>query len=342
MIKSPPQKYNPKQVEQKILDFWEDNDIFKKSIDQRKNCEPYVFLEGPPTANGLPHPGHVLTRVMKDLVLRYQTMHGHYILRKGGWDTHGLPVEIEVEKELGLEDKQGVEKYGIKKFNEECKKCVFKYENVWVEMTKRIGFWLDMDNPYITLENKYIESVWWSLKQAWEKKLLYKGYKVVPYCPRCGTALSAHEISQGYKTVEEPSIFVKFKLKNEDAYFLAWTTTPWTLLSNVALAVHPDEYYIKIRYHGEIMILAEERVAVLLKGQEYEILDGFKGKELEGVEYEPLFDFAKVDKKAWFVVLADFVTMEEGTGIVHIAPAFGEDDYNVGMKYDLPVVCKRR
>jgi len=338
MIKSPPQKYNPKQVEQKILDFWEDNDIFKKSIDQRKNCEPYVFLEGPPTANGLPHPGHVLTRVMKDLVLRYQTMHGHYILRKGGWDTHGLPVEIEVEKELGLEDKQGVEKYGIKKFNEECKKCVFKYENVWVDMTKRIGFWLDMDNPYITLENKYIESVWWSLKQAWEKKLLYKGYKVVPYCPRCGTALSAHEISQGYKTVEEPSIFVKFKLKNEDAYFLAWTTTPWTLLSNVALAVHPDEYYIKIRYHGEIMILAEERAAVLLKGQEYEILDGFKGKELEGVEYEPLFNFAKVDKKAWFVVLADFVTMEEGTGIVHIAPAFGEDDYNVGMKYDLPVV----
>lgn len=338
MINSPPQRYNPVEVEKKILKFWEDNSIFQKSINQRRGCKPYVFLEGPPTANGLPHPGHVLTRVMKDLVLRYQTMQGHYILRKAGWDTHGLPVEIEVEKKLGLEDKQAVEKYGIKNFNEECKKCVFKYENVWVEMTRRIGFWLDMDNPYITLKNEYIESVWWSLKQAWEKKLLYKGYKVVPYCPRCGTPLSAHEISQGYKTVEEPSIFVKFKLKNEDAYFLAWTTTPWTLLSNVALAVHPDETYVKIRYHNEIFILAEERAATLLKGQEYDILDGFSGKELEGVEYEPLFDFVKTDKKAWYVVLADFVTMDEGTGIVHIAPAFGEDDYNVGMKYDLPVV----
>ncbi|RLF50732.1 MAG: isoleucine--tRNA ligase [Thermoplasmata archaeon] len=338
MIKTPPQKYNPKQVEQRILDFWENNDIFKKSVNQRKNCKPYVFLEGPPTANGLPHPGHVLTRVMKDLVLRYQTMNKYYVFRKAGWDTHGLPVEIEVEKELNLQDKQGVEKYGIKRFNEECKKCVFKYENAWVEMTRRIGFWLDMENPYITLKNEYIESVWWSLKQAWEKKLLYKGYKVVPYCPRCGTALSAHEISQGYKTVEEPSIFVKFKLKNEDAYFLAWTTTPWTLISNVALAVHPDETYVKIRYHDEIMILAEERASMLLKGQEYEIIDGFSGKELENVEYEPLFDFVKPDKKAWYVVLADFVTMDEGTGIVHIAPAFGEDDYNVGVKYDLPVV----
>lgn len=338
MIKSPPQKYTPTNVEKDILKFWEENNIFQKSIDQRKGCKPYVFLEGPPTANGLPHPGHVLTRVVKDLICRYQTMNGHYILRKAGWDTHGLPVEIEVEKNLGLENKQGVEEYGIKKFNEECKKCVFKYENAWVENTRRIGFWLDMKHPYITLENDYIESVWWSLKQAWEKKLLYKGHKVVPYCPRCGTALSAHELSQGYKTVEEPSIFIKFKLKNEDAYFLAWTTTPWTLISNVALAVHPDEYYIKIRYHGEIMILAEERAGILLKGQEYQILDGFKGKELEKTEYEPLFDFVKVDKKAWYVVLADFVTMEDGTGIVHIAPAFGEDDYQVGVKYDLPVV----
>lgn len=338
MIKAPPQKYSPTDVEKKILKFWETDNIFQKSIDQRKGCKPYVFLEGPPTANGMPHPGHVLTRVMKDLVLRYQTMNGHYILRKAGWDTHGLPVEIEVEKELGLEDKQGVEDYGIEKFNKECKKCVFKYENAWVENTRRIGFWLDMDNPYITLENDYIESVWWSLKQAWEKKLLYKGHKVVPYCPRCGTALSAHEISQGYKEVEEPSIFVKFKLKDEDAFFLAWTTTPWTLLSNVALAVHPDESYVKIRYHGEVMILAEERAVILLKGQEYELLDGFSGKELEGKEYEPLFDFVKADKKAWYIVLADFVTMEDGTGIVHIAPAFGEDDYNVGKKYDLPVV----
>jgi len=338
MINPPSQKYDPIKGEKNILKFWKDNNIFKKSIDQRKGCKSYVFLEGPPTANGLPHPGHVLTRVMKDLVLRYQTMNGYYILRKAGWDTHGLPVEIEVEKKLGLEDKQAVENYGIKKFNEECKKCVFQYENAWVEMTKRIGFWIDMENPYITLTNDYIESVWWSLKQAWDKNLLYKGHKVVPYCPRCGTALSAHEISQGYKSVEEPSIFIKFKLKKENAYFLAWTTTPWTLLSNVALAFHPDETYVKLRYNNQILILAEQRAASLLKGQEYELIDSYSGKELEGIEYEPLFDYAKPDKKAWYAVLADFVTMEEGTGIVHIAPAFGEDDYNVGKKYDLPVV----
>lgn len=338
MIKAPPQKYNPKQVEDKIQKFWEQNNIFHKSIEQRKGSKPYIFLEGPPTANGMPHPGHVLTRVMKDLILRYQTMNGHYILRKAGWDTHGLPVEIEVEKQLGLEDKQGVEKYGINKFNEECKKCVFKYENAWVQMTQRIAFWLDMDNPYITLKNDYIESVWWSLKQAWDKKLLYKGHKVVPYCPRCGTVLSAHEIAQGYKTIEEPSIFVKFKLKNEDAYFLAWTTTPWTLLSNVALAVHPDENYLKIRYNGQVLILGEERATHLLKGEEYELLDILKGKDLEHTPYEPLFDFAPYDEKGWYVVLADFVTMEDGTGIVHIAPAFGEDDYTVGRTYELPVV----
>ncbi|UCD13939.1 MAG: isoleucine--tRNA ligase [Thermoplasmatales archaeon] len=338
MIQYSPQKYNPKKVEEKILKFWVANSIFKKSVEQRKGCKPYVFLEGPPTANGLPHPGHVLTRVMKDLVLRYQAMNGYYIERKAGWDTHGLPVEIEVEKQLGLEDKQAIEKYGIAKFNEECKKSTLRYERAWVDMTHRIGFWLDMDNPYITFKNEYIESVWWSLKQAWDKKLLYKGHKVVPYCPRCGTVLSAHELSQGYKTVEEPSIFVKFKLKNEDAYFVAWTTTPWTLISNVALAVHPDETYIKIRYRGRVLILAETPAAALLKGQEYELLDGFSGKELEGIEYEPLFDFARPDKKAWYIVLANFVTTEEGTGIVHIAPAFGEDDYNVGRQYDLPVV----
>ena len=338
MIQSPPQKYHPKDVEEKIQKFWKENDIFKKSIESRKKCTPYIFLEGPPTANGLPHPGHVLTRVMKDLVLRYQAMNSHYIERKGGWDTHGLPVEIEVEKKLGLEDKQAVEEYGIAKFNEACKKSVFKYESAWVDITNRIAFWLDMENPYITLKNEYIESVWWSLKQAWEKKLLYKGHKVVPYCPRCGTVLSAHELSQGYKTVDDPSIFIKFKLKSEDAYFLAWTTTPWTLLSNVALAVHPTETYIKIRYKGQIMILAEDRAASLLKGQEYELLDGFSGKELEGIEYEPLFKYAQPKKKAWYVVVADFVTMEDGTGIVHIAPAFGEDDYTIGKKYDLPVV----
>jgi isoleucyl-tRNA synthetase len=338
MIQSPQQKYNPKEVEERIQKFWKDHCIFEKSITQRKGCPPYVFLEGPPTANGLPHPGHVLTRVMKDLILRYETMNGHYILRKAGWDTHGLPVEIEVEKKLGLEDKQAIESYGIAKFNEECKKSVFRYEHAWVEMTHRIAFWLDMNNPYITLKNEYIESVWWSLQQAWKKKLLYRGHKVVPYCPRCGTALSTHEISQGYKVIEDPSIFVKFKLKNDEGYFLAWTTTPWTLISNVALAVHPNEPYIKIRLNGEVLILAEERAATLLKGQEYEMLDRFVGKDLEHMEYEPLFSFTTPQKKAWYVVLADFVTMDDGTGIVHIAPAFGEDDYNVGRAYDLPVV----
>ncbi|PNX53558.1 MAG: isoleucine--tRNA ligase [Thermoplasmata archaeon M9B2D] len=338
MIQSPSQKYNPKEVEERIQNFWKENHIFKKSIESRKGCPPYVFLEGPPTANGLPHPGHVLTRVMKDLILRYETMNGHYILRKAGWDTHGLPVEIEVEKKLGLEDKQAIEHYGIAKFNEECKKSVFRYEHAWVEMTQRIAFWLDMDNPYITLKNDYIESVWWSLQQAWNKKLLYRGHKVVPYCPRCGTALSTHEISQGYKMIEDPSIFVKFKRKNKEEYFLAWTTTPWTLISNVALAVHPTEPYIKIRLNGEVLILAEERAATLLKGQEYEMLDRFIGKDLEHMQYEPLFSYITPEKKAWFVVLADFVTMEDGTGIVHIAPAFGEDDYNVGRAYDLPIV----
>jgi len=338
MIQAASQKYNPKAVEKNMLSFWKEQDIFNKSITQRKDDPPYIFLEGPPTANGMPHPGHILTRVIKDLVLRYQTMNGHYILRKAGWDTHGLPVEIEVEKKLGLNDKHDVETYGLKKFNNECKNSVFSYEHAWVDLTERIGFWLDMDNPYITLKNDYIESVWWSLQQAWNKKLLYKGHKVVPYCPRCGTALSAHEVAQGYKTVEDPSIFVKFKLKNENTYFLAWTTTPWTLLSNVALAVHPDELYIKVRYHGEEMILAEQRAATLLKGEDYDLLDGFKGKELEHTEYEPLFPYAHPDKKAWYIICADFVTMDDGTGIVHIAPAFGEDDYNVGKSYDLPVV----
>ncbi|HHF59310.1 MAG TPA: isoleucine--tRNA ligase, partial [Thermoplasmatales archaeon] len=330
--------YQPAKLEKEIIDFWEKNDIFRKSVEKRKGSKPFVFLEGPPTANGTPHPGHVLTRIMKDVVLRYYTMKGFYVPRRAGWDTHGLPVEIEVEKKLGLKTKQDIEKYGIEKFNQECRKSTFRYENEWIEMTRRVGFWIDMDNPYITLENDYIESVWWSLKQLWEKGYLYKGYKVVPYCPRCGTALSAHEVAQGYKSVTEPSIFVKFKLKDENAYFLAWTTTPWTLLSNVALAVHPDEPYLKIKYRGEILILAEERVARLFKGEEYEILDRFMGKELEGKEYEPLFTYERPEKKAWYVICADFVTMDEGTGIVHIAPAFGEEDYEAGREYDLPVV----
>ena len=338
MIEAPPQKYNPSEVEQKIQSFWKNNNIFKKSIESRKGSKPFVFLEGPPTANGMPHPGHVLTRVMKDLVLRYQTMHGYYIERMAGWDTHGLPVEIEVEKNLGLQDKQGIEEYGLDAFCEQCRECVFKYESVWRDLTERIGFWVDMDNPYITLDNNYIESVWWSLKQAWDKQLLYKGYKVVPYCPRCGTALSAHEVGQGYKTVEDPSIFVKFKLKEKDGFLLAWTTTPWTLLSNVALAINKEQTYVKIRSDGEILYLAEARAKVLMKPDEYEVLEELKGQDLLNWEYEPLFSYEIPEKKAWYVVAAGFVSMEDGTGIVHIAPAFGEDDYQVGMQYDLPVI----
>lgn len=329
---------NYPKMEEEILKYWEDNDIFEKSLKKREGGKKFVFLEGPPTANGLPHPGHVLTRTMKDVVLRYKTMKGYYVARRAGWDTHGLPVEIEVEKLLGLKNKQEIEKYGIERFNEECKKNVFKYEEAWKEMTRRVGFWIDMENPYITLDNKYIESVWWSLKEAWKKGLLFRGYKVTPYCPRCGTTLSSHEVAQGYKEVEDPSIFVKFKIKGKDEYFLAWTTTPWTLISNVALAVHPEEWYAKIEYMGEKLIMAEERAAVLLKGKEYEVIDRWQGKELEGIEYEPLYKFIEPDKKCWFVILADFVTMDEGTGIVHIAPAFGEEDYEASKKYDLPVI----
>ena len=338
MSKSADEKYDPPKVEQEIIDFWEKNKIFEKSLELRKNGKKFVFLEGPPTANGLPHPGHVLTRTMKDLILRYKTMKGYYIERKAGWDTHGLPVEIEVEKLLGLKNKQEIEDYGVKKFNEECKKSVFKYEEAWKEMTKRVGFWIDMENPYITFKNEYIESVWWSLKKAWENGLLARGYRVTPYCPRCGTTLSSHEVAQGYKEVEDPSIFIKFKVKGKDEYFLAWTTTPWTLISNVALAVNPDELYIKIEYEGEKLILSEKRAEILMKNEDYKILDGWKGKELIGTKYEPLYMYAEPDKECWYVIGADFVSMDEGTGIVHIAPAFGEDDYYAGKKYNLPMI----
>ncbi|MEA2053874.1 MAG: isoleucine--tRNA ligase [Candidatus Thermoplasmatota archaeon] len=332
------ERYDPPKVEQDIINFWEENNIFEKVLELRKGGKKFVFLEGPPTANGLPHPGHVLTRTMKDVILRYKTMNGYYIERKAGWDTHGLPVEIEVEKSLGLKNKQEIEEYGIKRFNDECKKSVFRYEEAWKEMTKRIGFWIDMGNPYITLKNDYIESVWWSLKKAWEKGLLSRGYRVTPYCPRCGTTLSSHEVAQGYREVTDPSIFIKFRVEGKDGYFLVWTTTPWTLISNVALAVNPDEWYIKIEYEGEKLILSEERAEVLLKGEEYKILDGWKGEELIGMKYEPLYRYANPDKDCWRVIGADFVSMDEGTGIVHIAPAFGEEDYEVGQKYDLPVV----
>lgn len=332
------QQYNPPSVEQDVIAFWNDNDIFEKSLEQRRDCEPFVFLEGPPTANGLPHPGHVLTRTIKDVVLRYKTMQGYYVARKAGWDTHGLPVEIEVEKSLGLEEKQEIEDYGIERFNQQCRESVFRYEAAWKEMTERVGFWLDMGHPYVTLENDYIESVWWSLKQAWEKGLLTRGHRVTPYCPRCGTTLSSHEVAQGYKEVTDPSIYIKFKVKDSDAYLLAWTTTPWTLISNVALAVHPDELYVKIKYRGDELILAEQRAVELFEDDEYQMLDAWKGEELVGMQYEPLYRYAEPDEQAWRIIPADFVTMDDGTGVVHVAPAFGEEDYEAGKEHDLPFV----
>ncbi|MDI6811548.1 MAG: isoleucine--tRNA ligase [archaeon] len=334
-FRSEPQKADFLKLEEGILARWAKEKTFERSVDQREGCDKFVFVEGPPTANGLPHPGHILTRVVKDLVLRYKTMRGFYVRRKAGWDTHGLPVEIEVEKELGISTKREIEIYGIEKFNRKCKESVFRYEKEWVNATKRVGFWIDMDDPYITFDNKYIESVWWSLKEIWKKGLLYKGHKVVPFCPRCETTLSSHEVAQGYEDVEDPSVYVKFKLKQKESeplYLLAWTTTPWTLLGNIALAVHPLHTYVKVRVkdgaNEEVLILAEARLDVL-EG-EYEILEQFTGKDLEDLEYERLFDYAKVEGgKSHKVITADFVTIEEGTGVVHIAPAFGEVDYEV-------------
>lgn len=324
-------------MEEEILKFWKDNDIFKKSLEIRKGSPRFNFYEGPPTANGKPHAGHVLPRIYKDLFPRYKTMQGFYVPRKAGWDTHGLPVELEVEKELGINSKQEIEKYGIEEFNKKCKESVFRYEKEWRNFTERIGFWIDMDNPYITLSNDYIESVWWLLKKIWEKGLLYKGYKIVPWCPRCETALSDHEVAQGYKETEDPSIFVKFKVKDqENTYFLAWTTTPWTLISNVALAVHPEEEYVKLKVNNEYYILAEKRIPYVFQEKTYEIVDKRKGKELERIHYEPLFTFLPIEKDSHYVVLGDFVTLEDGTGIVHIAPAFGDEDFQIGKKYDLP------
>lgn len=341
-FRSESQKANFARLEEGILELWarDREKIFERSVEQREGCEKFVFVEGPPTANGLPHPGHILTRVVKDLVLRYKTMRGFYVKRKAGWDTHGLPVEIEVEKELGINTKGEIEKYGVEKFNRKCKDSVFRYEKEWVNATKRVGFWIDMDSPYITFDNEYIESVWWSLKEIWKKGLLYKGHKVVPYCPRCETTLSSHEVAQGYEDVEDPSVYVKFKLKqekeSEPLYLLAWTTTPWTLLGNIALAVHPAHTYVKARVKvddgngakEENIILAEARLDVL--EDEYEILERFMGKELEGMKYERLFEYAKIEGgESHKVITADFVTLEEGTGVVHIAPAFGEVDYEV-------------
>ena len=336
--------------EKKVEEFWKENHIFEKSMENRKEGETYTFYDGPPTANGKPHIGHVLTRVIKDMIPRYRTMKGYMVPRKAGWDTHGLPVELEVEKKLGLDGKEQIEEYGIEPFIQQCKESVWKYKGMWEDFSSTVGFWADMEHPYVTYEDNYIESEWWALKEIWNKKLLYKGFKIVPYCPRCGTPLSAQEVSQGYKTVKERSAIVRFKVVGEDAYFLAWTTTPWTLPSNVALCVNPDEIYCKVKaadgytyYMAEALL--DKVLGKLAKDDEpaYEILEKYKGTDLERKEYEPLFACAgeaaaKQKKKAHFVTADNYVTMSDGTGIVHIAPAFGEDDANVGRKYDLPFV----
>ena len=324
--------------EKEILNFWKENDIFGKSIEARSQAPVFTFYDGPPTANGKPHIGHILTRVIKDLIPRYKTMKGYKVLRKAGWDTHGLPVELEIEKQLGISGKPQIEKFGVEPFIKKCKDSVFTYESLWREMSDRVGFWADMDNPYVTYHNDYIESVWWAIKQIWDKGLLYKGHKIVPYCPRCGTALSSHEVAQGYKDVKETSAIAKFKVKGKDnEYILAWTTTPWTLSSNVGLCVNPKETYVKVQSGDEIYIMAQALVESVI-GEEITILETYIGEELKGLEYEPLFDYVKPDKKCYFIVADGYVTLTDGTGIVHIAPAFGEDDARVGREYDLPFV----
>lgn len=333
-------KLNFVDREKDVLDFWKENDIFQKSVQKNEGKPEFSFFDGPPTANGKPHIGHILTRVMKDIIPRYKTMKGYHVLRKAGWDTHGLPVELEVEKLLGIDGKQEIEKYGIEPFINKCKESVWKYTDEWHKMSERIGYWADMENPYITYDNKYIESVWWAVKQMADKGLIYKGYKIVPYCPRCGTALSSHEVAQGYKDVEETTVFVKFALKDvENTYFLAWTTTPWTLPSNVALCMNADEDYTKIQVGDEFYILADARISALFEEGEYTRIDTKKGKEYEYTEYLPLFDYdTKAKEKAYYITNDSYVTLTDGTGIVHIAPAFGEDDSKVGKKYGLPFV----
>ena len=347
-----PTSLNFVEREKQTEKFWKENKIFEKSMENRKDGETYTFYDGPPTANGKPQIGHVLTRVIKDMIPRYQTMKGKMVPRKAGWDTHGLPVELEVEKLLGLDGKEQIEEYGLIPFIDKCKESVWKYKGMWEDFSSTVGFWADMDNPYVTYHDDYIESEWWALKQIWDKKLLYKGFKVVPYCPRCGTPLSAQEVAQGYKTVKERSAIVRFKVKDEDAFFLAWTTTPWTLPSNVALCVNPEETYCKVKAaDGYTYYMAEALLDTVLgklgdekEGKKaYEVLETYKGKELEYKEYEPLFACAgesaqRQRKKAHFVTCDDYVTMSDGTGIVHIAPAFGEDDGRIGRNYDLPFV----
>ena len=338
--------------EHEVEQFWEDNKIFEKSMKIREGCPTYTFYDGPPTANGKPHIGHVETRAIKDMIPRYRTMKGYMVPRKAGWDTHGLPVELEVEKLLGLDGKEQIEEYGIAPFIEKCKESVWKYKGMWEDFSKKVGFWADMDDPYVTYHDEYIESEWWALKKIWDKGLLYKGFKIVPYCPRCGTPLSSHEVAQGYKDVKERSAIARFKVKDEDAYILAWTTTPWTLPSNVALCVNPGETYAKVKAaDGYTYYMAQALLDTVLgdlnkenpEAPAYEVLETYVGKDLEFKEYVPLFDCAvetceKQHKKAFYVTCDNYVTLTDGTGVVHIAPAFGEDDANVGRNYDLPFV----
>ena len=350
MYKQVPTSLNFVDREKAVEKFWEDNDIFKKSMEHRKEGETYTFYDGPPTANGKPHIGHEETRTIKDMIPRYRTMKGYMVPRKAGWDTHGLPVELEVEKMLGLDGKEQIEEYGLAPFIDKCKESVWKYKGMWEDFSRTVGFWADMDNPYVTYDDNFIESEWWALKTIWDKGLLYKGFKIVPYCPRCGTPLSSHEVAQGYKAVKERSAIVRFKVKGEDAYFLAWTTTPWTLPSNVALCVNPEETYLKVKaadgYTYYIAKALADKVLCSLAEEgkaAYEVLETYVGKDLEYKEYEPLYKCAgdaaeKQKKKAHFVTCDDYVTMTDGTGIVHIAPAFGEDDSRIGRNYELPFV----
>ena len=350
MYKQVPTSLNFVDREKAVEKFWEDNNIFKKSMEHRKEGETYTFYDGPPTANGKPHIGHVETRTIKDMIPRYRTMKGYMVPRKAGWDTHGLPVELEVEKMLGLDGKEQIEEYGLAPFIDKCKESVWKYKGMWEDFSRTVGFWADMDNPYVTYDDNFIESEWWALKTIWDKGLLYKGFKIVPYCPRCGTPLSSHEVAQGYKAVKERSAIVRFKVKGEDAYFLAWTTTPWTLPSNVALCVNPEETYLKVKAaDGYTYYIAKALADKVLGGlaeegkAAYEVLETYVGKDLEYKEYEPLYKCAgdaaeKQKKKAHFVTCDDYVTMTDGTGIVHIAPAFGEDDSRIGRNYELPFV----
>ncbi len=324
--------------EKQVSEFWDNIDILTKTVEARNGQKPFVFFEGPPTANGRPGIHHVISRTLKDSVCRYKTMKGYQVKRKAGWDTHGLPVEIEVEKQLKLKDKHDIENYGLAEFNEKCRESVFTYESLWREMTKRMAYEIDLDNPYITLDNNYIESVWWILDKFFKEGLIYEGHKILPYCSRCGTGLASHEVAQGYEEIKTNTVIVKFKRKDADEYFLVWTTTPWTLASNVALTVSPDATYLKVRADGTVYYVEKTLSKRVFGDQEFEELEELKGKDLEYIEYEQLMPFVKTDKKAFFVTVADYVTTEDGTGIVHTAPAFGEDDYNTGRRYNLPVL----